>query len=227
MVLRKQTLAVTRTARYATLGEPDARVREVGFVCHGYGQLAAQFAGIFAPVESRERLIVAPEGLSRFYLGSSNQHGADAKVGAAWMTREDRENEIKDYVHYLDLLYADILNRVPRDGVRVFALGFSQGAATACRWACRGACRIDHLILWAGMPPPDLDLGAAAAVFRRTRLTLVVGNGDPLVRRESVIEVEGRLRRHHIDYELVRFEGGHHIDTPVLERILTRDARGG
>ena len=37
-----------------------------------------------------------PEGLSRFYLDDPRKrHGPDAPIGASWMTREDREHEIR------------------------------------------------------------------------------------------------------------------------------------
>ena len=46
---------------------------------------------------------MAPEALSRFYADvTPGRHGPTSTVGATWMTREDRENEIRDYVAYLD-----------------------------------------------------------------------------------------------------------------------------
>src|SRR5438477_56805 len=90
-------------------------------------------------VRADERDTVAPEGLSRFYLTESP---AERRVGASWMTREDRLHEIDDYVRYLDGVYGNV---VPRNA-RVTALGFSQGTATVCRWAGLGSSRIDRLI---------------------------------------------------------------------------------
>ena len=44
-----------------------------------------------APLDDGSRLIVAPEALSRFYLGEVSQRPAsERRVGASWMTREDR-----------------------------------------------------------------------------------------------------------------------------------------
>src|SRR6266550_3439645 len=125
-------LSVARTARYYTLGEPGAT--EVWFVCHGYGQLAGRFLRRFEPIADGSRLVVAPEGLNRFYVGSGEHR--DQPVGATWMTREDRLNEIADYVKYLDAVYADVFGGKPT-AARVRALGFSQGAATASRWVAR------------------------------------------------------------------------------------------
>ena len=78
-------------------------MRELWYVLHGYGQLAAPFLDDFRAIDDGTRLIVAPEALSRFYEGDVQARlHKDAKVGASWMTREDRDAEIADYVAYLD-----------------------------------------------------------------------------------------------------------------------------
>ena len=94
-------LAVTRTARYYQQGELSAQTRRVWFVCHGYGQLAAYFSRHFAFLASTDpgTVIIAPEGLSRFYL-----QGNGGRVGASWMTRDDRLHEIDDHVGFLNQL---------------------------------------------------------------------------------------------------------------------------
>ena len=98
--MREHSIKVRRSARYYTLGPDDERaVRDVWFVLHGYGQLAAQFIGIFEALNDGTRLIVAPEALNRFYVaGVETAPAAERGVGATWMTREDRLNEIDDYV---------------------------------------------------------------------------------------------------------------------------------
>ena len=63
-------LTVARTARYQQLGELSAATRRVWFVSHGYGQLAAYFMRHFAFLAEADpsTVVIAPEGLSRFYL---------------------------------------------------------------------------------------------------------------------------------------------------------------
>src|ERR671913_1620 len=92
-------LVVPRTARYYTLGPTHGFPRELWIVCHGYGQLASRFVSQFAALDDGTRLIVAPEALSRFYLDPipKRRNEASPRVGASWMTREDRESEIADY----------------------------------------------------------------------------------------------------------------------------------
>src|SRR6266704_2680299 len=108
--MQEHSLSTSRTARYFTLGHPSD-ARELWFVCHGYGQLASRFLERFHSLESQRRCIVAPEGLSRFYL---TEHPTERRVGASWMTREDRLHEIDDYVRYLDALHAVVASAEAR-----------------------------------------------------------------------------------------------------------------
>ena len=152
LTAREYHIPVTKTARYWTLGDADGAVADVWFVLHGYKQLARRFLKRFAPIAGASRLIVAPEALSRFYVRSQpGRHGPESVVGATWMTREDREVEIRDYVAYLDRLAETV-------GVGEGAptiLGFSQGVATATRWAVHGRVRPRRLILWGDVTPND------------------------------------------------------------------------
>jgi poly(3-hydroxybutyrate) depolymerase len=106
---REHRIEVVRSARYYTLGSGDASAKELWFVLHGYGQLAAQFIRVFEALDDGTRFIVAPEALNRFYLATVDTTPATERpVGATWMTREDRESEIADYVEYLEALYEDL-----------------------------------------------------------------------------------------------------------------------
>jgi len=205
--MQEHPFSTPRSARYYTLGSPE-HAADLWFVCHGYGQLASRFLERFRPIEAERRCIVAPEGLSRFYLTESP---TERRVGASWMTREDRLREIDDYVRYLDGVYAEV---APRNA-RVTALGFSQGTATVCRWAGLGSSRIDRLIVWGGEVPPDLELKR----LRVPSLTLVYGTKDEFFTPKIIAVTESRLREHRIPYELVPFEGGHEIDEATLRRL--------
>src|SRR5688572_6736067 len=156
--MNEHHINVSKTARYYTLGTPSDQISDVWFVCHGYGQLASDFIKEFECIESPSRLIVAPEALSRFYLSDGTGfHGPDSKVGATWMTREDREAEIADYIAYMERLYDEIFRVVPRESAKVTVLGFSQGGATATRWLTRGRAKADRLQIWGSFLPADYD----------------------------------------------------------------------
>jgi predicted esterase len=214
--MQQHHFSVPRTARYFTLGTPGKRVRQVWFACHGYGVLAHQFLEGFRPLDDGTRLVVAPEGLSRYYT----DHEA-RQIGASWMTSEDRAAEVSDYVRYLDALYRHIMQSVSRDAVSFRVLGFSQGAATAARWISLGSATADRLILWGQMPPPDLDLEVAWGKLEDSRLTLVVGTRDPLLDHNQVEETEARLMAHDIPYETIRYNGGHRLDERVLASLAS------
>src|SRR3989442_9768950 len=124
--LKEHHIGVSRTARYFTLGNSSSGVGEVWFACHGYGQVASRFLEKLRVLDDGHRYLVAPEGLSRFYLSESP---TERRVGASWMTREDRLAEIEDYVRYLDAGYAALFESLDRAGVTVHALGDSQGAS--------------------------------------------------------------------------------------------------
>ena len=206
--MKEHRLPVTRSARYFTTGRPE---REVWFVLHGYGQLAARFLSRFEAIDDGTRLIAAPEGLSRFYL---TEDPAERRVGASWMTREDRVSEIEDYVRYLDAVYADVV----RSEISVTVLGFSQGATTACRWSALGTSKIERLIVWGGEVPSDVDMR------RASRLSLVYGSRDQYFTPKVVSATEARLRGQGVPYEVVPFDGGHEIDPAVLKKVaLTAD----
>ncbi len=205
---------VARTARYYMLGSPSEAIREVWFVCHGYGQLASYFVKHFEPLADGTRLIVAPEGLSRFYW---NRH--TGQVGASWMTKGDREAEIEDYVRYLDALHDHILKNLDRDQIQVRVLGFSQGATTACRWVCWGRVHADQLVMWAGGFPHDLKWETDTAVLKRLRPIVVIGTKDEYISEARVKEELAVLQKHEVPFEYTTFEGQHRMDPDVLRRI--------
>jgi len=219
--LEEHRISVTRSARYFTLGGGPRGAAEVWFVCHGYGQLAARFLEKFRVLDDGTRYLVAPEALSRFYLEDAAVPAKERKVGATWMTREDRLNDIDDYVRYLDALHAEVLGPMARAAPRVTALGFSQGAATVSRWVALGKARIDRLVLWGGEFPPDLDLTPATVVgrLRAARLSLVYGRSDEFITPKVVAGITERLRQHDIPCRQIPFDGGHELDEEVLREL--------
>jgi len=216
-------IAVQRTARYFLLGDPSPQIREVWIALHGYGQLARDFARAMAPVASAERLIVVPEALSRFYLASPVRGGhATAPVGATWMTREDREAEIADHVAYLDAVYEQVVRMVAPGSPSTRVLGFSQGVATATRWLTRGRTRAEHVILWAGSLPDEIDVAGLVDASRRTRVSWVAGTRDDVVTAEMLERAAARVAALGEQGECLGFDGGHRLDRATLLRLADR-----
>jgi predicted esterase len=203
-------LKVSRTARYLTEGEVESAA-EVWFVLHGYSMLASVFLKQFEPAARPGRLLVAPEALSRSYY----EEGGGRRVGASWMTKEDREVEIEDYIGYLDLLADRVLTAVP-GSPRVQIHAFSQGTATACRWVAFGRIRAERLVLWSGGVPPDLPLDRYGPALTRSGLTLAIGTRDKYITIADVDREQARLAAAGLTPEVHRFDGGHRVDTGLL-----------
>ena len=214
MPLQEHRITVSRTARFYTLGERKNDLRQVWFVLHGHTYLAKHFIRYFRVLEDDSRLIVAPEGLSRFYVNHEER-----RVGASWMTCEDRLEEISDYVGYLDALYEHVFETLDRSSVDVHVLGFSQGAATASRWVVQGRAQVDRLTIWAGLVPPELDLSTGGKKLRDAQLTIILGEHDEYVDSTEAHEQEAQLRELGIVHEFVRFDGGHVLDNDLLLRL--------
>lgn len=200
-------IQVQKTTRYFVEGNAKANIDV--YALHGYGQHPGFFLRKFLPLPEGVRMI-APEGLHRYYL-----NGNYGRVGASWMTKEDRLHDIEDYVIYLDQVHEAITTHQ-----KTIVLGFSQGAATAVRWVCQGKVHAHKLILWAGSFPQDLDLPSASQKLRSTELILVVGDNDEFIKQPAIKEVRKLLDQHAISYNLIEFKGGHDIDHPTFEQVL-------
>lgn len=211
-MMEERFIRVERTARYHVLGDIRS-CRELWIVVHGYGQLGRYFLNNFAGLEEG-RCIVAPEGLSRFYLDAEH-----SRVGATWMTREDRAHEIEDHIAYLDRLTATLLREAP-GGTTVNVMGFSQGVATVARWALKGSTSIKRLVLWAGSLPPELDRETLRA-WQHHHVDLVLGDEDAYARPEAlqtmsqIMTAAGVPNRRHV------FAGGHKLEPVLLKRLLS------
>ena len=216
-------IQVKRTARYATFGVPGADIREVWIVCHGYAQLARYFIERFRVIAAPHRLIVAPEALNHYYLDGGFR-GASSRVGATWMTTEDRESEIADYVAYLDEVRREIFRSVPRDRCRLTVLGFSQGVATVARWVAAGNAEADRVILWAGSLPAELAPEGAKRLMGNGRyLTVVAGDADQFITPKVLEAQMATLAELGVTVEVTRYSGKHEIESSTLERLANTE----
>jgi predicted esterase len=211
-----QSIKFSYEASYATLGKLTPKTKAIWFVLHGYGQLARYFIKKFSPLESDEILIVAPEGLSKFYLEdvASRAQSGNNRVGASWMTKENRQVDIDNYLRYLDATYYHVLH-LPIT-IPITVLGFSQGAATASRWVAHGGIQFDRLILWAGVFPPDMDVHASE-LFQSKETHLVYGNSDPFLNDSRFAEMNIIVDKLKIKPTVTTFDGGHDIDAVTLK----------
>lgn len=210
--MEEHHLSTPRTARYHTLGDP-ASAKHIWIVLHGYGQLARYFLRSFEDLET-DRLIAAPEGLSRFYSDI-----AHTRVGATWMTREDRDHEILDQAAYLDRLAEHLRQQCP-PGTPLSVLGFSQGVATGCRWALETKHKLEGLVMWGGTIPPEPSAADLREKWQEIKMVLVHGEQDRLVNEEAFLSNGSRLQAAGLANTTVRFTGGHELDRITLRQVM-------
>ena len=215
MIPEENHISVSRTARFFTLGGQNFSTKDIWVVLHGHKQLAGSFIMQFAELASEGSFVIAPEGLSRGYV-----KGDFGEVGAAWMTKEDRNSDIIDYVNYLDKLYGEIIKPVQEKfKLKVNALGFSQGAATLSRWLVLGKSIIDRAVFWCGNLAHDIDY-ANPGNLKSAKIDLVFSDNDPYYKKDFYLSQEKLLREAGIKFETKIFSGGHEVNAGLMKKII-------
>lgn len=204
---KKNNLIIDKTATYYSLGEIKT-AKTIWIVLHGYGYLAEFFIKKFEPILNNETCVIAPEGLSRFYL-----NGFNGRVGASWMTKQNREEEIADYINYLQKLYETILTANNHQCSKINIVGFSQGGATACRWFSAKQLKCTNFILWASVFPEDLDFNLAP---KDSNVYLIYGTGDEFLTQEHIDTLKNKIETTKIGYKIITFDGPHDIPKDIL-----------
>lgn len=221
--MHERHLRTPRTARFYVLGEVTNETRELWVACHGYAQLARFFARPFTSIVAADRAIIVPEALNRYYFETApGVHGPDARVAATWMTREDRDHEMADYIEYLDNLVTHVAGDVAPH-VRITALGFSQGAATVSRWAARGRTLMHRVVLWGSGLPPELEPGPD--LFQGASVVLAAGASDAFVSLARVRAEAARLEAAGMTCSVLEYDGGHRVETEALAELVSTGAR--
>ncbi len=210
--MKQHSIRTTKTGRFYTLGELTDSTREIVFVFHGYAQLAKDFIQDFEEIQSDSRLIIAPEGLNKFYV-----KGFYGKIGASWMTKEDRDNEINDYLTFLDNIYSVITDKMNKE-IKIKLFGFSQGCATAVRWFVNSDLQNSELILWGSSIPPDIDFQKLKNKLPRP-VKIVIGDEDEFISKERLSQEIEKLNKEEIPFELKKYPGKHNVQPGLLTQL--------
>ena len=205
----EQKIQLNKTFRYYRHGNKET-AENLWIVLHGYGQLASFFIKKFEGLDPTKNFIIAPEGMHRFYL-----KGTSGRVGASWMTKEARMDDISDNLHFLDQLF--IKETASTSFKNKILLGFSQGGATAARWHAKGKMNASHFMLWASVFPPDLSFDLETASFNDSKNIFLVGNNDPYYKKEKLSEEQQLLSK--LNFETQVFEGEHSISSTVIDNV--------
>jgi len=210
-MIRENHVTISKTARYYTLGELTEKTKQVWIVIHGFRQTAKGFIADFEPLANDANFFIAPEALNRFYI---DRQGTE--VVASWMTREDRLNEIKDYVNYLDTLYQNL--ELGKFKGQITALGFSQGASTLTRWLDETQNRIDRAVVYAGEVAPELLPLKETSGLRKTHNYFICGTQDKFITAERISLAETAYAPLH--FTDIFFEGKHEINVDALKGLI-------
>lgn len=217
--MQQHDFIINFKARYYTLGNITETTKQIWFVLHGYGQLAGYFIRKFTLLQEQNVCIIAPEGLSRFYLENLQSTGrASDRVGATWMTKENRQVDIENYLHYLNTLFENQVGSANKIPVTVF--GFSQGAATASRWVTDRSVNFNRLILWSGLFPPDMDFESGKEILQHKETFFVYGKSDPYINDNRIEEMNMISAKLGIKPQIISFKGKHEIDEETLLKFV-------
>lgn len=204
-------LIVHKTARVYTLGQLTEKTENVWLVLHGYAMLAQYFIKKFDELDVEKNFIVAPEGLSKFY-----QNGLNGRIGASWMTAEDREHEIQDYIEYLEKVYQQFI--APQLAhKKLIILGFSQGVSTLFRWANHHIHPFHKIIAWAGTIPKDV---LENYQLQDWEIQLYYGNKDPLFTKEQVSNYLESLSEYPVSFQSIEYQGGHSLSKELIPHLM-------
>ncbi|MBK9593769.1 MAG: hypothetical protein IPO32_20580 [Crocinitomicaceae bacterium] len=150
--------------------------------------------------------------MHRFYL-----NGTSGRVGASWMTKENREDDIKNYIQYLETLLKKIAHENQYE--KKCLLGFSQGGATASRLIGASQQKFDAFLLWAAVFPPDMERQNFGK-FNVSKNYLIIGDEDPYYSVEVIVHEKEKLKETGMKFEVVPFNGKHTIHAETLKKIL-------
>jgi predicted esterase len=205
--MTENKLSIQKTTRYYSIGNID-KANCLLIALHGYGQLPYYFGRKFDKL-SDNFFVVIPEAIHRFYL-----EGSSGRVGASWMTKEAREDDIQDNLNYLNELMNFITNK--KSFEKIFLLGFSQGGATAARYFY-STSNIDHLVLWACIFPPDLSIEKEVKKENEANV-FILGKEDPYFTETQFSETINFYSN--LGFKVIEYTGNHSIDSALLNQLL-------
>lgn len=211
--MQAHKLTVRRTAHYYTVGSAGKDIKNLWICCHGYGQAARSFVTKFADLDDSATLVVAPEGLSRFYWG-----GFTGDVVASWMTSGDRLDEIADFCNYMQQIYDLHVSQCAED-VRITLFGFSQGVATVLRWIFAQRPAFHNLVLWAGSIPDELDYTPYHDYLADKNIQFVYGTKDEFLTEKRMRQLRSLAAEKCLKWEESSFSGRHTVDKAALLRF--------
>ena len=210
----KKQISISKTGKYSQIGKCSKKINNVWIVLHGYGMLSEYFVKKFDCIINETTLVIAPEATNRFYLANNY-----TRVGASWMTKLDREQEISDNILFLDKLFSIIKKEIGHDNFKLNTLGFSQGGPALVRWLMSNKLNTNSLILWGSDIPKDSLVTENKSRWNSINLKIVIGKNSEYINEEKKQEFVGVVKSYGLKYELIEYEGSHKIVEEELKKI--------
>jgi predicted esterase len=203
-MLRTKNIPIQKHIRVFSSGNTKT-ANEIWILFHGYGQNIKTFFEPFKHLNSKAVFII-PEGISRFY-----QKGIHGKVGASWMTSENRELEIIDQYNYLN----QVFNEYELSGKKINIFAFSQGAPVAARWIEKFKIKVNRLIFWSGNIPESVSNNLNGSVNLQNP-EFYVGKKDQF----TSLKVWMTFFEKHNHFKPVFYDGNHFFTSQQLAQFV-------
>ena len=203
-MLRTKNIPIQKHVRVFSSGNIKT-ADEVWLLFHGYGQDIKTFFEPFKQLNSKKVFII-PEGISLFY-----QKGIHGKVGASWMTSENRKLEIIDQYNYLNLVFKEY--QLIKKKINIFA--FSQGAPVAARWIEEFKIEVNRLIFWSGNIPESIANNLNGSVNVQNP-EFYVGKKDQF----ASLKIWMTFFEKHTHFKPVFYEGNHFFTEKELADFI-------
>ncbi len=212
------TIDVYATGRYQQLGEVTEETRAIWFVFHGYAMNSKSFVNEFDCILDDQTVIIAPEGLHRFYSKSTSGH-----VAANWMTKELRESDIENNIKFINSIYGVLKGKGLNENVKLGILGFSQGGPTSIRWAAQLNRDVQEIVIWGSDIPADvIDNIHGLRKINESALKIIVGSNDEYISSDQVDDLIVDLHDKGVDFDFHTFEGKHELHEDSIRYFHAR-----
>ena len=210
----KLVLDINYKAPYFKVGSINEMTKNIWFIFHGYGQLADEFAKQFTEMISEENCLIFPQGLSRFYL-----KGIGNKIGANWMTSQDRDIDITNYISYINQIFKHEVEP-SLENIKLNILGFSQGGHTASRWIYNSKITYNKFVLWGSNLAHEIDQKRISDSFSHGKNLVIIGDQDRFINSDRLRKMRLKYEKIGFNYQTIEYHGEHDIYPEILKKII-------
>ena len=213
--MRQHWISTEQEQRMDVLGELKPSTKHIWIGLHGYGQLVEFFQRTFRDLATEDRVFVFPQAPHKFYI-----NGVSGRVGASWMTKDERLKDIDNQKKYLTTVINWAHAKAPSTPIHVLA--FSQGVATIMRFLGHSPARISTLLAWAGSWPSDASEENIKALSK-INFQGWFGDEDEFISRQKQIEIQAHYKdKFELDLAVSLYKGGHKFDKVILKSEIER-----